>query len=149
MFRRSPTSSFALLLFFTLIGGPPAAAATVVAHVGDASVTRDSAEGTWTLSAGGAALTIAADPSRDFVVASLVSPSGQNWAIGPASDTFVRAAGRTLAFGHRASGFEDQGTTVAERAPAADIGKIGRARQKLPIVLPSWNGEVLSKESAR
>ncbi len=68
MRRRSIGSFFSLLLFITLIGGT-AAASTVVARVGDASVTRDSAEGTWTLSAGGAALTLAADPSRDFAVA--------------------------------------------------------------------------------
>src|SRR5258707_5533769 len=98
MLRRSATSSFALLLFITLIGGTPAAAATVVAQAGDASITRDSSEGTWTLGAGGAALTLAADPSRDFSVLSLLSPSGRSWTIEDASDTLGRVGGGTGTF---------------------------------------------------
>src|SRR5438445_2388259 len=115
MYRRSATSFFALLLFFTLVGGTPAAAATVVAQAGDASIVRDAAAGAYTLYAGGAALTLAVDGSRDFSVVSLIAASGRTWSIGTAADSFVRVAGRTLAFGHRASGFEYQGAIVDTR----------------------------------
>ena len=49
------------------------------------------------------------------VLVSLLSPSGRSWTIGTVSDTFVRVGGRTLAFGHRAAGFEYQNTSVAAR----------------------------------
>jgi alpha-galactosidase len=115
--RRQSTGAFpALLLFITLIGGTSATAATAVAQAGDASIAHDEAAGTWTLRAGGAALTLAADPSRDFAVVSLISPSGRAWTGGAASDTFVRVGGRTHPFGHRGNGFEYQNTTVSARA---------------------------------
>jgi hypothetical protein len=120
MYRRSATSFFALLLFFTL-RGTPAAAATVVARAGDASIVRDAAAGTYTLYAGGAALTLAVDGSRDFALVSLIAASGRAWSIGTAADSFVRVAGRTFAFGHRASGFEYQGATVDTRGQALQL----------------------------
>jgi alpha-galactosidase len=114
MLRRSPNFSV-LLLFFTLLRGTPAVAATVVAQNGDASIARDTAAGTVTLYAGGAALTLAVDPSRDFAVISLVSASGRMWSLASASDSLVRTGGRTLALGNRASGFEYRSATVDTR----------------------------------
>ena len=69
------------LLFFTLLDGcnNTATAAAIVAQQGDATVTHDASAGTWTLSAGGAALTLALDPSRDFGIVSLLSGSGASW----------------------------------------------------------------------
>jgi alpha-galactosidase len=115
MLRRSTRSFFALLLLITLFGGTPAAAATVVAQAGDASVAHDTAAGTWILSAGGATLTLALDPARDFGVVSLISGSGRSWTIGAAADTFLRVGGRTVTFGHRGAGFEYQNAAVASR----------------------------------
>src|SRR5438093_7499932 len=121
MYRRSATSFFVLLLLFTLVGGTPAAAATVVAQAGDASIVRDAAAGTYTLHAGGAALTLAVDGSHDFALVSLIGASGRTWSIGTAADSFVRVAGRTFAFGHRGSGFEYQGATVDTRGQALQL----------------------------
>jgi len=120
MFRRSAASVLVLLLFLTFVGGTPAAAA-VVAQAGDASIVTDTAAGTFTLYAGGAALGIAADASRDFAVTSLVSASGRTWTAVTAADSFVRIAGRTFAFGQRASGFEFQNATVETRGRALQL----------------------------
>ena len=112
MLRRSSISFVLLLLFFTLVRGTPAAAASIVAQNGDASIVRDTAAGTLTLYAGGAALTLAVDPSRDFAVISLVSATGRTWSVGSTADSLVRTGGRTLALGNRASGFEYRSATV-------------------------------------
>ncbi len=61
--------------------------------------------GSWTLSAAGASLTLALDPSRDFAIVSLLSASGATWNTSAAADTFVRVGSRTLAFGSRPAGF--------------------------------------------
>lgn len=115
MTRRSTRSLFALLLFVTLIGGTPVAAATVVAQQGDAAIAHDQGAGTWTLTAGGAALTLALDPSRDFAIVSLRSASGTAWTMGAAADTFVRVGTRSLAFGSRAAGFGYRDAAVVTR----------------------------------
>src|SRR5438874_12270801 len=72
--RRHPAivlRSLALLLFAM---APPAAGATLASH-GDASISHDS-NGNWTLAAGGAVLSLAADASRDFTIVKLTSASG-------------------------------------------------------------------------
>src|SRR4051812_17593883 len=112
MSRRSIVSLLAVLLCTMLIVRD-AAAATVVAQHGDASIAHDAAADTWTLSAGGASLILAAGASRDFSIVQLMSPSGATWVT--AGDSFVRIANRSLPFGSRAAGFAFQEAAVVAR----------------------------------
>ena len=68
MTRLSTGPVIAAFILATQIGAAPAWAATVVAQQGDASMSHDATAGTWTLAAGGATLTLALDPSRDFSI---------------------------------------------------------------------------------
>ena len=110
------------LLFFTLLDGcnHVATAAAIVAQQGDAAVTHDASAGTWTLSAGGASLTLALDPSRDFGIVSLVSASGTSWATNVAADSTIRVGTRSLALGSRAAGFAYRDVSVAARTIQRD-----------------------------
>jgi len=98
------------LTFFTiavlaLLGArPSAAASTVIAQSGDASISNNPAAGTWTLSAGGATLTLTLDRAHDFTVR-LAAASSQVWTAATLPDTFVRINDRSLPFGSRTSGF--------------------------------------------
>ena len=105
------------LLFFTLLDGCNNAvtAAAIVAQQGDAAVTHDASAGTWTLTAGGASLTLALDPSRDFGIVSLVSASGTSWTTSVAADSTVRVGTRSLALGNRAAGFAYRDVAVGAR----------------------------------
>jgi hypothetical protein len=96
MTRRSIRSPCVFLLFAFLVGGSAVEAATIAAQQGDATIAHDEAAGTWTLDAGGASLTLALDPSRDFAIVSLTSASGNEWTTGAAADTFVRVGTRSL-----------------------------------------------------
>ena len=115
MTRRSIGSLFAAFLCATLIVSTATEAATVVAQQGDAAISHDEAAGTWTLTAGGASLTLALDPTRDFAIVSLISASGTPWTTGVAADSFVRVGNRSHAFGNRAAGFAYQDATVVTR----------------------------------
>src|SRR3979411_365681 len=95
----------ALLFFSLLVSCDTRATAEIIVQQGDASIAHDPSAGTWTLSAGGAALTLALDPSRDFAIVQLLSASGVPWSLGATADSTVRVAGRTLAFGNRPAGF--------------------------------------------
>src|SRR6478672_11894522 len=122
MFDRSFRSLALCLLLVTSIARSAASApSTVVAEAGDASIAHDTSNGGWTLSAGAVSLTLIADPARDFAVISLVSASGRAWLLGSAADTFVRTAGRTLAFGSRAAGFDFQGVAVGARGNGLEL----------------------------
>jgi alpha-galactosidase len=107
--------SFALAAFtsFATIPISASAAPTVVAQVGDASIAHDTSAGTWTLSAGGATLTLALDPSRDFALQSLMSPSGVSWSLASTSDSLVTIGTKTFAFGSRTAGFAYAGALAA------------------------------------
>jgi len=83
-----------------------------VAQAGDATIAHDGAAGAWTLAAGGATLTLALDPSRDFAVLHLISPSGNAWTTATGPDTFVRIGEKTLPFGSRSAGFVYQNVTI-------------------------------------
>ncbi|HJZ70427.1 MAG TPA: glycoside hydrolase family 36 protein [Vicinamibacterales bacterium] len=113
MRRRSSHTFFTVLFAITLHG--TAAGAATLATSGDASISQDTAAGTWTLRAGGAALTLAVDRSRDFQLVSLVSPSGQKWAGGSVPDSSVHVGSRTLPFGNRADGFALENAAVTTR----------------------------------
>ena len=104
---------FAAALFcLTMATASSAAAATVAAQSGDASITHDTEAGTWILSAGGATLALALDPSRNFSILSLMSPSGKPWTTSPSVDTFLKIGNQTLSFGVRAAGFSYQDASV-------------------------------------
>jgi alpha-galactosidase len=92
-------------LLYLLIAAP-ALAADTVDRLGDAYVAHDSAAGTWTLGAGGTALTLRIDPARDFQVVRLLSASGRNWIAREQPDTAIVVNGAPLVFGSRTSGFQ-------------------------------------------
>src|SRR5580765_1782560 len=79
--------------------------ATTAALAGDASITHDTGNGTWSLAAGGAQLTLALDASRDFSVTSLSTSSGVAWISSPIGDSTITIGGQVLAVGNRAAGF--------------------------------------------
>src|ERR1700730_4048254 len=93
------------LFVFVLATALPAGAVTEVPDAGDASISHDSAAGTWSLAAGGTTLTVALDPSRDFQVLRLVTSSPQPWSVGALSDSTVTVNDVPLCFGRRAAGF--------------------------------------------
>ena len=101
-----------------------AAAATVVAQQGDASITHNASAGTWALAAGGATLTLALDPSRDFGIVKLLSASGVAWTTATAADTFVRVGGKTIAFGSRATGFTYKDANVSARGATLQLNAV-------------------------
>jgi alpha-galactosidase len=82
--------------------------------VGDAYINQDSRSGVWTVGAGGASLSLSIDPSRDYLVTRLLSPSGRDWSIATQSDTTIMANGSALPFGSRGQGFQYE--TVATSA---------------------------------
>ena len=101
-----------IVLVSVLSTSSPAYAATIAETLGDASIAHDAQAGTWTISAAGAALTIAADSSRDFQMLALVSPSGRRWLASAAAGTFVTVNGSALVFGSRAAGFQYESATT-------------------------------------
>src|SRR5260221_14128049 len=105
MTRRSMRPVCAILFFVSLAGSRTLEAATIVAQQGDAAIAHDAGAGTWSLAAGGATLTLALDPSRDFAIVSLTSASGDSWVPSSTADSFIRIGSRSLAFGSRAAGF--------------------------------------------
>jgi alpha-galactosidase len=121
MSRRTTRRVPLLCCFLALAIAPPTLAATIVAQAGDATITHDGAAGTWTLAAGGATLTLALDPSRDFAFVGLTSASGRAWTTGAASDTFVRIGSRSLAFGSRAAGFTYRDAAVVTRGSTLQL----------------------------
>lgn len=92
----------------------PCAAATTVVRVGTAAISHDADAGTWIVSTHGASLTLALDPTHDFRLVGLVSPSGERWTIDSLPDTSIQIGGQTLAFGSRSAGFvyQDVKTSV-------------------------------------
>lgn len=90
----------------------PASGAIPVAVAGDASITHDPDAGTWTLSAGGTALTLALDRSRDFQVVRLATSSKIPWTVDTLTDATVTINGAQLVFGSRASGFTLENVTA-------------------------------------
>ena len=112
----------AISLFALLAASTNAeAATTTVAQQGDASISHEASAGTWTLAAGGASLTLALDPSRDFAIVSLLSASGTSWAIGTQADSTVRLDGRSLAFGNRNAGFAFESASVVTRGATLEL----------------------------
>src|SRR5256885_2365013 len=86
-------------------------AATLAAN-GDASIAHET-NGNWTIAAGGASLTLAADSSRDFAVLKLSSPSGKNVSLSGGTDSMILVKGNaSVPFGGRAAGFTFDGVTV-------------------------------------
>lgn len=120
MQRRRRTLFLAFVIFLTT-ASHTFAASTIVASSGDAAIARDTAAGTWTLTAGGSTLTLALAPARDFAVLSLLSSSGTAWARAAAADTFVRVGNQTMAFGSRASGFAYQDVAAEAHGNALQL----------------------------
>jgi len=101
---RAPSLFIVLLLSSTVVHA--ATSIETIDMLGDATVTHDPQAGTWTIAAGGAALTMTLDAARDFQITSLIGSSGRNWIVTPDAGTFVTANGAPLPFGNRAACFE-------------------------------------------
>ncbi len=111
-----------LLVALWLHAGAVGAATTPVVQVGDASVSHDEAARTWSISAGGATLTLGLDPSHDFEVLALTTAGGQSWTSGTASaDSTVTAGGTALAFGSRKAGFTFQSAAASSDAQSVSL----------------------------
>jgi alpha-galactosidase len=109
MLRRTP------LIFLALLAAvSPSATAATVATAGKASIVTNERAGTWTISAGGATLTLAIAASRDFEVVSLGTSSNISWVAGK-TDTSITINGNALAFGSRAAGFVFENVTTSTR----------------------------------
>src|SRR5579871_2399184 len=87
------------------MAAPVLAASVAVEKTGDASIARDADAGTWTLTAGGATLTLIADAGVDFRVVGLTTASGKPWIAAPAADATVTLDGRAVAVGSQAAAF--------------------------------------------
>jgi alpha-galactosidase len=88
------------------------AEAAALASNGDASISHET-NGNWTLAAGGATLTLAADSSRDFSVLKLTSASGKSVSQTAGSDSVILVKGEAaVPFGSRAGGFTFDGVNV-------------------------------------
>jgi alpha-galactosidase len=74
--------------------------------LGDAYITHGAQGGTWVIGAGGAVVTLAIDPQRDFTLLSLMSASRQNWTVGTQADTIVTVKESSIPFGSRTDGFQ-------------------------------------------
>jgi alpha-galactosidase len=125
MFHRSPV--FVCLTFSlcaTLLTTTPAAAATAVASAGDASISHDQSSGTWTLAAGGTALTLTLDAGRDLGIARLVTPSGTPWIRSSISDSIIKVGTSTVALGARSSGFQLQGVSVDTQSSRLQLNAV-------------------------
>ena len=95
----------AMTALTVLVAGGATAAAESVAILGDASIAQDSRFGTWTVSAGGAQMTVLIGGSQDYALTSFVGPSGANCLQAAGTDTIVTVDGVPHAFGRRADGF--------------------------------------------
>jgi len=102
--RRHLTVVFLTLLSLFITSTSSSFAATVES-LGDARIDHGVRSGSWTISAGGASLSVTLDPSKDYEVTAIVSPSGRNWIGVKGPDTVVTADGVQHAFGSRDDGF--------------------------------------------
>ena len=103
--RRRRRSILLPAIALALVAIAPTAEAAALASNGDASISHES-NGNWTLAAGGATLTLAADASRDFSVLKLTSASGKSVSQTAGSDSVILVRGAAaVPFGSRAGGF--------------------------------------------
>jgi alpha-galactosidase len=108
MLRRT---QFVLLALLTV--HPATTSAATLVKAGDASIAQDAPAGTWSISAGGATLTLTLDPGRDFQIVSLVGVSKKPWVAEAKPDTLITIDGTALPFGSRAAGFVYQNVTTS------------------------------------
>jgi alpha-galactosidase len=110
--RKAVATPLFLLMLAARTGAAPVAAA------GDASISQDARLGSWTITAGGASLTLTAGAGRDFEATRLASPAGTIWLAASGSDMTLTIDGTPKVFGSRADGFafDRVSTTVAGRS---------------------------------
>src|SRR5215471_13084178 len=92
-----------VLLLVCVVSTCATAWADTQQSVGDAYITQSSR--TWTIGAGGASLSLSIDPSGDYLVTRLLSPTGRDWSISTQSDTTITVNGSALPFGSKGQGF--------------------------------------------
>ena len=107
----------------------PTHAAVIVLARGDAAIAHDVQGGSWTLTAAGAALSIAADESHDFQMLSLRGPAGGGWLASPTPGLTITASGAALRFGKASSGFQFTGASTVDdgRVLRLDVTYASRA----------------------
>ena len=88
------------------------------------------------------ALTAALDPSSDWQITSLVSPSGKNWISGNVPDTMITTNGAAYAFGSRAAGFTYTLASTAQRRPPSGARRRVHAAESEPAGHPPHRGGV-------
>ena len=110
--RRSigPSRRTVTALVFAVSWLPPALLpSALAAHASGserAHIEQDGRGDTWTLTAGGARLTLHVDPESGYAVQSLQGPDGGRWLTKAAPDTSIVIRGNRLGFGRRDAGFE-------------------------------------------
>lgn len=111
MRRRRPIRLLPAVALAFIVIARTAEAATLASN-GDASISHDT-NGNWTLAAGGATLTLAADSSRDFAILTFTSASGKSMSQAAGSDSVIMVKGAAaVRFGSRAGGFTFDGVNV-------------------------------------
>jgi alpha-galactosidase len=119
MFRRAIP-----IVLAVLTAGPAAAAPETIAKAGDASIARNRSAETWSISAGGATLTLALGATRDFQVVALSTQSNRSWTLEERPDTSVIIDGTSMAVGKRAAGFVYQSATAAAHDEALTLDAV-------------------------
>jgi alpha-galactosidase len=97
---------FFFVLIALVFASGTVCAADTVEQLGDASIVHDVQAGRYTLGAAGATLTLALSAQQDFMIATLLSPSGRNWSVTPQAGSVVTVNGSALPFGSRPHGFQ-------------------------------------------
>jgi len=112
--KAHPTAAWSAFAVATLFAVAPASAVPVtIVKAGDAAIAHDADAGVWFVSAGGAVLTIRADPGFDFSVPGLiVTATGREWISSSVPDTTVSINGTARHFGVRLEGFDFESATA-------------------------------------
>jgi len=121
----------AALLTTVLVLAPVApSSANIVESLGSASIAHAPGSDTWTLTAGGATLTLTLHPSKDFQVRELQSPTGRRWLSAPMADTTVVIDGRSEVLGRRGAGFELETVRVGSTGHQLRLEAVFRYRPR-------------------
>ena len=115
--------------------------AAAVESLGDATIVHDVRAGSWTIAAGGASLSAALDPSKDYAVTSLRE---SRWArtgfASPARTPIVTADGVPHAFGSRADGFSYRVAVDRQRRTSSSARRRVHAAAAEPARHSAYHG---------
>ena len=123
-FVRAASRCVFVVMLMSLIGpGVRSAAAveTTVVSVGDASIEQDADAAVWSVSAGGAKLTLRLGADFDFQVTSLMTSSARQWMVAAAPDTTVTINDAAVRFGSRQDGFTFESAAGTQQGPGLQL----------------------------